>query len=640
MIQGWGQDLPAGATWIQQILLSSMVNVSPQPAGASLPYPFVAAMFYRHDEASADPENPPLPMVRIDDDLQEVDWPPPGDYRVVYYVTEGGSDQIYFLAIPQKNDPLQIVDGNNLVGDNRVLVHTGTRLKVKAKGDCQDGEFCPYINAPVLFEVLAPEAAMPSYFINAKLSKRGTVSVPPFDYPRVNTHLDGNTLLVDELIVYTDTNGEVAVAAVFGNASNFEYRIKASLVNEPSSSVIFSVSTSVNQNSSICWDDWRERDLEYAMIGQEMEAHVTCVSYSVIANDGTSTFYSRSPIPNRAVQWSLLYGSTVEFLGVSLTDQHGTAASPSFTVPDFAPEYEIWAYGDVDFFGGFEWINFKGVPRELVLISGIKRVTESGIAVDLQDGGTVYSTDQAIVVQVYNPLSYYLELKVAESGGDLVISANGELTDKQDENLIHVLPHSGYYIFSMVKGSKTSGQVHFTLKDPSGAVLSNKMVYIEDNCCRSERCPDCDSGRWSGAVGGFTLGGRLEHGPPVLQNTGAPFTFAAAWGELYTLGPAYLTEGIQVICAGIGTNPELNFDVNVSGLFCWGTPCIEDLEGVGVDIGRSRGLLSISFGFGTGTSKCFSWGVSMPIFGEKLEEVFKSKTWVAQGCYLETLSGP
>ena len=89
-IQGWGQDLPAGATWIQQILLSSMINDSPQPAGASLPYPFVAAMFYRHDEASADPENPPLPMVRIDDDLQEVDQPPAGDYRVVYYVTEGG----------------------------------------------------------------------------------------------------------------------------------------------------------------------------------------------------------------------------------------------------------------------------------------------------------------------------------------------------------------------------------------------------------------------------------------------------------------------------------------------------------------------------------------------------------------------
>jgi len=86
-IQGWGWDLPAGATWIQQILLSSMINDSPQPAGASLPYPFVVTMFYRHDEEAAPLA---LPMVRIDDDLREADWPPPGDYRVVYYVTEGG----------------------------------------------------------------------------------------------------------------------------------------------------------------------------------------------------------------------------------------------------------------------------------------------------------------------------------------------------------------------------------------------------------------------------------------------------------------------------------------------------------------------------------------------------------------------
>ena len=46
-------------------------------------------MFYRHKELSGD-TNPPLPMVRIDDDLDPRDQPPAGDYRVVFWVDAGG----------------------------------------------------------------------------------------------------------------------------------------------------------------------------------------------------------------------------------------------------------------------------------------------------------------------------------------------------------------------------------------------------------------------------------------------------------------------------------------------------------------------------------------------------------------------
>jgi hypothetical protein len=55
-----------------------------------MPYPFRVALFYRADEASIDPENLPLPVVRIDDDLDWRDQPPGGDYRVVFYATNGG----------------------------------------------------------------------------------------------------------------------------------------------------------------------------------------------------------------------------------------------------------------------------------------------------------------------------------------------------------------------------------------------------------------------------------------------------------------------------------------------------------------------------------------------------------------------
>jgi hypothetical protein len=163
--------------------------------------------------------------------------------------------------------------------------------------------------------------------------------------------------------------------------------------------------------------------------------------------------------------------------------------------------------------------------------------------------------------------------------------------------------------------------------------------------CRSSRCPDCESGLWSGAVGGFSsvLGDEYNNipQPPFGEKEGSSQIVNLAYGELYTIGPHFLTEGIKVFCYGIGATPEIQWlDANISGLVCWDTPCIEDLEGIGLDMGGNWGLLSLSLGTGTGASKCISLGISNPKFAEKLEDLFKSKSYFIQGCRLETLSEP
>ena len=89
----------------------------------------------------------------------------------------------------------------------------------------------------------------------------------------------------------------------------------------------------------------------------------------------------------------------------------------------------------------------------------------------------------------------------------------------------------------------------------------------------------------------------------------------------------------------LSVTPGPSLDINISGLYCYETPCIEDLEGVGLDMGVNIGPFSASFGRGIGVSKCFSWGVSFNP-EEISEQLSNKKTFFLQGCHLETLSEP
>ena len=103
------KDIAAGEMIPLQGGLASRTNDYNQTAGSTMVHPFRVYVVYRHYESSRPLA---LPMVRVDDDLLEVDKPK-ADFRVGFYVTSGGlSDQpsrngqeLRYLQFPLRDTP-------------------------------------------------------------------------------------------------------------------------------------------------------------------------------------------------------------------------------------------------------------------------------------------------------------------------------------------------------------------------------------------------------------------------------------------------------------------------------------------------------------------------------------------------------
>ena len=177
-----------------------------------------------------------------------------------------------------------------------------------------------------------------------------------------------------------------------------------------------------------------------------------------------------------------------------------------------------------------------------------------------------------------------------------------------------------YYFFKLVKPAQGMGEVHFTLKDPSsGDVLSYKMVYIENNCCRSKRCPDSKSGQWIGAG--------LSAESVGYEDWDEGLYISYFLGQISPLATSII-EPIKIKCEGPAVPLPIYASLGISGLYCSNASCLENLEGQ--SLGYAVGVLDIG-GAGidySGKGKCLSWGAGIGTY----------TAFAAQRiCWLETL---
>ena len=115
IVTGEAIDLAPHDLLPSNLSLASRSNKSVQPAGATMPFPFRAYILYRHDAgAIVDGANP---LVRVDDDLMTEDKPS-GEFRVAYYVTQGGlsdspvrrGEEVKSLELPLEDNAGDPVD--------------------------------------------------------------------------------------------------------------------------------------------------------------------------------------------------------------------------------------------------------------------------------------------------------------------------------------------------------------------------------------------------------------------------------------------------------------------------------------------------------------------------------------------------
>jgi len=114
LLSGQAKDIPAGEMSPWLLGLAGRTNPYTQYAGETMTHPFRAVILYRHNETS----NPDaLPMVRVDDDLLEVDKPQ-SEFRVGFYVSGGGvstqpnrtGQELKYLTLPLIDSPSDPTD--------------------------------------------------------------------------------------------------------------------------------------------------------------------------------------------------------------------------------------------------------------------------------------------------------------------------------------------------------------------------------------------------------------------------------------------------------------------------------------------------------------------------------------------------
>lgn len=153
---------------------------------------------------------------------------PCGNYYDAYHC-DCSSDQIRWVAIPQGTSIKKYID--NQWGYINLISPPNPQLCAQVGETVHQTQWKPQSNKPVTFSVLTqPGDTIPQGFQNASLSKRWTMSVPPYEFPmRFGFLGDDPSDLTNSLEVISDENGYACVRHYLGNTDNFKYKIMAKL---------------------------------------------------------------------------------------------------------------------------------------------------------------------------------------------------------------------------------------------------------------------------------------------------------------------------------------------------------------------------------------------------------------------------
>ena len=388
------------------------------------------------------------------------------------------SSRIYLPAMPIDEDPLIYFKGNQSNGIVNLISEEDLIVKVR------DSYGNPLANAPVLFRVLAPSCypLPPDGFENAAFSPIWTQLTEPIEYPASHPWREWSAGAVNQLTVPSDHIGFAYARFYYGNTSNCTYNFEAVL---GASVVQFEAETSNYEVWRIYTTDGRILWPEKAFQGQEIPLSLWGVEFSKQDDEcfpslGMACAYNMQPY---SLSYDLRYFHEGVFypLETITADAQGVART-TLALGDSLSSYSLYAGNDPLF-------DVQFVPKAEAHIMQMWRVTDQGAMVNVPDGGTVLQSDSWVILQIKNPISYYLELKVEEQGGDL-LDPSGTIPFPQGEGENDILVIRWlikYYFFKLVKPAQATGEVHFTLKDPSsGDVLSYKMVYFQE-CCKDDK---------------------------------------------------------------------------------------------------------------------------------------------------------
>ena len=168
--------------------------------------------------------------------------------------------------------------------------------------------------------------------------------------------------------------------------------------------------------------------------------------------------------------------------------------------------------------------------------------------------------------------------------------------DEPDEYIFIVAPDPGY------------GQVSFDLYDFNNLPRPTGYWANLGRCCKSSNCPDSRLGTWIG--GQVSFEGASD--PSSLTND----AIYGLWGRgTLVAAETFPSYNFKVTCSS--DNPKgVYIGGGLSGIFCWDSKCIDDIEGESFGVGDAAGFgpygSGASFDFGS-ESKCF--GLDIPFAG-------------------------
>jgi len=312
--------------------------------------------------------------------------------------------------------------------------------------------------------------------------------------------------------------------------------------------------------------------------------------------------------------WSVVHnGQTVNYPKRYFVN--GYVGDDSVQIEDTAYYYYSSNHGD-DW--GYLWPGswtkvLQGVPEDQVKIEKIDRVTEDYYIVPLNPGDDANYFDEAIIVKISNPTSFYLYLEVEEKpkypAKDLIKPPRDIIASA---NVIYVRPGDHHYIFTHQYGS--TGEVVFKLLTRYRNIIEERSFEFTTGGCLSGCEKDCGNGIWFGFAQDLSgYGGEVVVGGESLT-----------LGELFCLGKncpttpwplITITTCLPSIGLGGGLIGGFFSFGYIGGLLCFSAECVEDFQGTSTGVSAGVGALKkLGGGVSFGDSFCvlITGGASTP----------------------------